>query len=176
MFLRHDRRSLLAFLKEIGVSHVTVDHPPIFTVDEGKDLKQAIPGAHTKNLFLKDKKGALWLICAESEARIDLNATAKALGAGRFSFGSPALLEEALGVTPGSVTVLAVINDQDHRVRLVLDAALLSAERVNFHPLSNAATTGVNQEGLARFLAAMGRTPLVLAFPASDPEHPLQPD
>jgi Ala-tRNA(Pro) deacylase len=176
MPVRHDRTSLLEFLQSINVRHETVDHPPIFTVDEGRNLKLSIPGAHTKNLFLKDKKGALWLICAEAETRVDLNAAAKALGAARFSFGAPALLEEALGVSPGSVTLFAVINDPDHRVRLVLDAALVEAERVNFHPLTNAATTGIDQAGLARFLAAMGRRPALLVLSVDPPLAVPAPD
>lgn len=162
--MRHDRLSLLRLLESLGIDHHTVDHRPIFTVEEGRDLKASIPGAHTKNLFLKDKKGALWLICAEADTRIDLNAAAKALGAGRFSFGSPELLAEVLGVTPGSVTLFAISNDPDHRVRLVIDAALARAERVNFHPLSNAATTGIDQAGLSAFLTAMGRRPVCMDF------------
>ncbi len=176
MTFRHDRMSLLARLDEWGVAHITVEHPPIFTVEEGAHLKQAIPGAHTKNLFLKDKKGALWLICAFADARIDLNVAAKSLGAPRLSFGSADLLLETLGVTPGSVTLFSVINDPDQRVRLVLDRALLHAERVNFHPLSNAATTGIDQAGLSAFLAAMRRTPLLLDFSSNGNEAPLSPD
>jgi Ala-tRNA(Pro) deacylase len=159
-----DRKSLLARLDALGVWHKTTDHPPIFTVDEGKDLKLAIPGGHSKNLFLKDKKGGLWLICALGETKIDLNATAKALNAPRFSFGSADLLFETLGVTPGSVTLFALVNDPEARVRLVLDQALLDHAIVNFHPLTNAATTSIDQQGLRAFVAALGRTPLVLDF------------
>lgn len=161
-----DRAALLAHLDALGVWHTTTDHPPIFTVDEGKDLKVAIPGGHSKNLFLKDKKGGLWLICALGETKIDLNAAAKALDAPRFSFGSAELLYETLGVTPGSVTLFALLNDQSSKVRLVLDAALLACDIVNFHPLSNAATTSIDQAGLRAFVAGLGRTPLVLDFDA----------
>jgi Ala-tRNA(Pro) deacylase len=159
-----DRAALLALLDRLGVAHTTTDHPPIFTVDEGRDLKIAIPGGHSKNLFVKDKKGALWLICALGETRIDLNAAAKALGAGRFSFGPPELLLEVLGVTPGSVTVFALMNDPLHRVRLVLDEALLAHRIVNFHPLTNAATTSIDQEGLRRFVEACGHEAQILNF------------
>lgn len=163
---RADRQALITHLDALGVWHQTTDHPPIFTVDEGKDLKLAIPGGHSKNLFLKDKKGGLWLICALGETRIDLNAAAKALNAPRFSFGSADLLLETLGVTPGSVTLFALLNDPDARVRLVLDRALLDHAIVNFHPLTNAATTSIDQNGLRAFVASIGRTPLVLDFDA----------
>lgn len=159
-----DRAALMALLDRLGVAHTTTNHQPIFTVDEGRDLKIAIPGGHSKNLFVKDKKGALWLICALGETRIDLNATAKALGAGRFSFGSAELLFEVLGVTPGSVTVFALMNDPTHRVRLIVDEALLGHTVVNFHPLTNAATTSIDQEGLRRFVAACGHEAQILNF------------
>ncbi|MBI1252096.1 MAG: prolyl-tRNA synthetase associated domain-containing protein [Alphaproteobacteria bacterium] len=157
---------LFAYLDSHGIAHDTTAHAPIFTVEEGRDLKARLPGLHTKNLFLKDKKGALFLLCAEGEAQIDLNATAKVLGAGRFSFGSPDLLLEVLGVTPGSVTLFALINDKARRVRLVMDDALMRADVVNFHPLTNAATTAISGDGLRRFLDALERTPDVLAFDA----------
>src|SRR5262245_57750961 len=121
---------LFARLDRLGVAYVTHAHAPVFTVAESGDLTARLPGAHTKNLFLKDKKGALFLVCAAAESRIDLNALSKALGAGRFSFGAPDLLHEALGVTPGSVTIFALINDVMNRVALVLDEALLGADLV----------------------------------------------
>jgi Ala-tRNA(Pro) deacylase len=159
-----DRAALLSHLDALGVWRETRDHAPIFTVDEGEGLKRNIPGGHSKNLFLKDKKGGLWLICALGETKIDLNAAAKAMGAPRFSFGSAELLEEALGVTPGSVTLFALLNDPQAHVHLVLDAALLGCEIVNFHPLTNTATTSIDQNGLRAFVASVRRTPLVLDF------------
>lgn len=161
-----DRAAVLAHLDALGVWCKTTDHASIFTVEDGESLKRDIPGGHSKNLFLKDKKGGLWLICALGETRIDLNAAAKALGAPRFSFASAELLEEALGVTPGSVTLFALLNDPQGRVRLVFDAALLRCEIVNFHPLTNAATTSIDQTGLRAFVASVRRAPFVLDFSA----------
>jgi Ala-tRNA(Pro) deacylase len=159
-----DRDGLLAFLTARGIEPATTDHPAVFRVGEGEDIKASIPGAHTKNLFLKDHRGALWLISAEQSTVIDLKRAPTVLGSGRLSFGSPALMEEVLGVTPGSVTALALINDRRKRVRFVLDAVLARAALVNFHPLTNTATTTLSREGFARFLAAVGVEPMVVDF------------
>jgi Ala-tRNA(Pro) deacylase len=159
-----DRAALLAFLDAQGIVHTTVEHAPVFTVEEGAQIKAALPGGHTKNLFLKDAKGQLWLICALGDTRVDLKRTAPTIGAAKLSFGSPERLFEALGVRPGSVTVFALINDRDGAVRLVLDQALLDHERVNFHPLSNDATTTVSKAGLLAFLKALDRPFQVVDF------------
>jgi Ala-tRNA(Pro) deacylase len=159
-----DRATLLAFLDAHGIAHATLDHRPVFTVEDGAEIKAALPGGHTKNLFLKDAKGRLWLICALGETRVDLKRTAPAIGAAKLSFGSEARLYEALGVRPGSVTVFALINDPGGHVSLVLDQALLDQERVNFHPLSNDATTTISREGLLSFLKALGTTFQVVDF------------
>jgi Ala-tRNA(Pro) deacylase len=157
----------LAFLDSLGVAHDTVEHPAVFRVGEGEDFKAQIPGAHTKNLFLKDAKDRLWLVSAEDRAVIDLKRLHHVIGSARLSFGNAALMEETLGVTPGSVTAFALVNDrQQHRVSFVLDRTLAEAERVNFHPLVNTATTGVSREGFATFLAAVGVRPLVVDFAA----------
>lgn len=157
---------LFAFLDAHGIAHSTVRHRPIFTVEEGRDLKEEMPGGHSKNLFLKDKKGAFYLLCALAESQIDLNAVSRLIGAARFSFGNADLLLEMLGVTPGSVTIFSLINDPEQRVRLLLDEALLRHDPVNFHPLTNAATTAVSPAGLMAFLAALGRTATRLDFGA----------
>ena len=158
---------LYARLDALGVAHHTQRHPPVFTVTESADLKRALPGAHTKNLFLKDKKGALALVCAHADARIDLNQTAALVGLGRPSFAAADLLMAHLGVLPGSVTVFALINDAARRVRLVLDVALLDAELVNFHPLRNDATTALAPAGLLTFIAATGREAVIVRFDAN---------
>ena len=132
---------LLAFLADHGIAAVTQEHEAVFRVGEGEEIKAALPGAHTKNLFLKDAKDQLWLISAEDRTVIDLKRLPPVIGAARLSFGNAALMEAALGVTPGSVTAFALINDRDHRVRFVLDRALAEAPLVNFHPLTNTATT-----------------------------------
>src|SRR5476649_1130459 len=127
---------LFAFMDSHEIAHSTLAHAPVFTVDEGAEIKAALPGGHTKNLFLKDAKDQLWLICALGETRIDLKTLPRVIGSARLSFGREDLLFEALGVTPGSVTLFALINDAVHRVRLVLDKALLDHATVNFHPLT----------------------------------------
>ena len=160
------RADLFAFLDAHGVAHSTLDHPPVFRVEEGLEIKATLPGGHTKNLFLKDARGQLWLISALGETAIDLKRLHTVIGSARLSFGSADLMLETLGVTPGSVTAFGLINDTAHRVRFVLDAALAKADPVNFHPLANDATTAVSQEGLRRFLAALGVEPMIVDFAA----------
>ena len=118
------RAEILAHLTSLGIETETFDHPPVFTVEESQQHTAHLPGAHCKNLFLKDKKDRLWLVTCGDEQRVDLNRLAKALGAARFSFGRSELLREVLGVEPGSVTPLAIVNDSDGRVTHVLDARL----------------------------------------------------
>jgi len=160
------RDDLFAFLEAHAIAHRTLDHPAVFRVGEGDDIKAALPGAHTKNLFLKDAKGQLWLISAQAHTQIDLKRLHPVIGSGRLSFGSPELMEETLGVTPGSVTAFGLINDTGRRIRFVLDKALADAETVNFHPLTNTATTGVSRQGLRAFLAAIGVQPMIVDFTA----------
>ena len=130
------RADLFAFLDAHGVDHATTEHAPVFRVGEGEAIKAALPGGHTKNLFLKDAKGQLWLISALGETAIDLKRAAPAMGAARLSFGSAERLWEALGVRPGSVAAFALGNDPPHRVRL----AALGREPhgVDFSALSGA--------------------------------------
>ena len=160
----YDRDRLLGWMAEHGIEQTTHDHPAVFRVEEGLELKAAMPGAHTKNLFLKDKKGKLWLISARQDTVIDLKRADKRIGSARLSFGNEALLWETLGVRPGSVTALALINDPDHRVTFILDQALWDAEIVNFHPLTNTATTALRQGDFRRFLTLIGRAPIVVDF------------
>lgn len=153
-----------ARFRTLRIESVTFEHPPVFTVGEGLDFKALIPGGHTKNLFLKDKKDALWLVTALQDTVIDLKWLPKRIDAARLSFGSAELLLEVLGVTPGSVTPLALLNDRDRRVRPVLDAALLAHEFVNCHPLKNDKTTTLKSADLLVFLKDMGYAPLVVDF------------
>ena len=161
-----DRDGLTAFFKSHGIEAVTVEHPAVFRVGEGDEFKTSMPGAHTKNLFLKDAKGQIWLISARDATQIDLKRLPAVIGSARLSFGSAQLLEASLGVTPGSVTAFALVNDRAHQVRFVLDAALWSADVVNFHPLFNTATTAVSQADLRRFLNVLGVKPLIVDFEA----------
>jgi Ala-tRNA(Pro) deacylase len=160
------RADLIAFFDAHGIAHSTLEHPAVFRVGEGEEIKRSLPGAHTKNLFLKDAKGRLWLISAADHTLIDLKSLHRVIGSARLSFGSAELLEAVLGVTPGSVTAFALINDAEHQVTFILDSVLARAGQVNFHPLANTATTTVDQAGLRRFLAALGITPMVVDFTA----------
>jgi len=160
----HTPDSLFAALDALGIPHETISHPPLFTVEQSKALRGAIPGAHTKNLFLKDKKGRLWLISARQDTVVDLKRADKWIGSARLSFGNEALLYETLGVRPGSVTALGLINDPDQRVTFVLDQALWDAGIVNFHPLTNTATTALSQAAFRKFLSLVGREPIVIDF------------
>jgi Ala-tRNA(Pro) deacylase len=155
---------LFAFFDAHGIEHATLDHPAVFRVGEGEEVKAALTGAHTKNLFLKDSRDQLWLISAEQDTRIDLKRLAAVIGSAKLSFGSAALLEQALGVTPGAVTAFALANDKARAVRFVLDARLEEADQVNFHPLVNTATTTVSREGLRAFLRALGVVPVIVDF------------
>ena len=157
---------LFAFLDRHGIAHRTHHHTPVFRVKEGAEIKAAMSGGHSKNLFLKDHKGQLWLISALGETRIDLKSLPGVIGSARLSFGSEERLYAALGVRPGSVTAFALINDPEHCVRFVIDKALYESDPINFHPLSNDATTAVSREGFAAFLTALGRNPQVIDFAA----------
>ena len=159
-----DRDSLLDWMAANGVAQTTHDHPAVFRVEEGLELKAAMPGAHTKNLFLKDKKGRLWLISARQDTVVDLKRAPKTIGSDKLSFGNEALLYETLGVRGGSVTALGLINDPERRVSFVLDKALWDADIVNFHPLTNTATTALEQAAFRRFLSLIGREPMVVDF------------
>lgn len=156
------RAQLFERLSALGVETTTIEHAAVFTVEESDALHREIAGGHTKNLFLKDAKDRLWLIVAEAHTPVDLKALHKRLGAARFSFGRPDLLAETLGVTPGSVTALAVMNDTDGRVTVVVDAALMRYDVINCHPLENTATTSVPREGLMTFLRATGHEPRIV--------------
>ena len=164
-----DRAGLFAFFDAHGIAHRTLDHPPVFRVEEGAEIKAAMPGGHTKNLFLKDARDRLWLVCALGDTRVDLKKLHHTIGSARLSFGSAELLLRTLGVPAGSVTIFALINDTERRVSLVLDRALLEHELVNFHPLSNDATTAVSREGLLAFLRALGIVAQVVDFTADPP-------
>jgi Ala-tRNA(Pro) deacylase len=155
---------LFAYLDRLGIAHRTVRHPPLFTVEESRALRGQIPGGHTKNLFLRDKKDALYLVSASEDAVIALKSLHRMLGAsGRFSFGAAELMRATLGIEPGAVTPFAAINDTARRVTVVLDAAMMAAPLLNFHPLANTMTTSIARDDLVRFLEETGHSPRILA-------------
>ncbi|MEM1152323.1 MAG: prolyl-tRNA synthetase associated domain-containing protein [Pseudomonadota bacterium] len=155
---------LFAWLDARGIFHTTHWHDATFTVEEGRDLKAALPGGHTKNLFMTNKDGDLILISAHADSDLPLNKLHRALGVKRLSFGKPDVMERVLGVRPGSVTAFALINDSAHRVRFVLDAALMAHDPLNFHPLVNTATTAISRMDFERFLGETGHGFNVIDF------------
>jgi len=157
--------ALYRHLKELGLSWKTVEHAPVFTVEEARAVHASLPGGHTKNLFLKDRRDGLCLVVAREDLRVDLNALAKQLGAGRFSFAAESLLEATLRVPAGSVTPFAVIHDAKTEVRVVLDAGLMALEPLYFHPLRNDRTTAIASADLLRFLESTGHKPLITELP-----------
>jgi len=163
----HDETTLLEALDALGIAYETVAHDAVFTVEESEGLHAAIPGLHTKNLFLKDKDGRFWLVTVEAHARVDLKALPAAIGAKKVSFGKAEDMERLLGVTPGAVTPLAAINDADGIVSVVLDAAVAGASRANVHPLHNRATLGMTGADLVTALTAWGHRPLVVSVPSA---------
>ncbi len=163
------RAALAAIFDRLGIVPRTIEHPPVHTVEDALPYWAQLDALHTKNLFLKDAKGTLWLIALPADRRADLKAMAATLGAKKFSFANAALLEEMLGVRQGAVSPLALVNDPEKRVRLALDRSLLEAASVSFHPLENTATIALSGGDLARFLDALGRTPEIIEPEADRP-------
>jgi len=166
------REDLFRRLEELGIPSRTVEHPPVFTVAESDQVERKLPGGHTKNLFLKDKKGRLFLVVAEGKTAIDLKSLHAVLECGRLSFGSPTLLQDVLGVTPGSVTALALINDVERRVTVVIDANLMRYNSINGRPLVNTATTNIARDDLLRFIRSCGHGPRIVGLdPRAATDH-----
>ncbi|HKV14025.1 MAG TPA: prolyl-tRNA synthetase associated domain-containing protein [Reyranella sp.] len=158
-------QQLFARLDALGLAHRSVEHAPVFTVEQAKAHRGALPGHHIKNLFLRNKKEQMWLVVALEDRAIDLKRLGEVLGAGRLSFGSADRLRRTLGVEPGSVTPFAVINDIDHRVTLALDRALADGGPINAHPLTNTMTTAIAFTDFQRFITATGHGIEWLDFP-----------
>jgi Ala-tRNA(Pro) deacylase len=165
------RQDLFARLAELGIATETVEHDAVFTVAESSRLERELPGGHTKNLFLKDRKDALFLVVALGRAHIDLKTLHKALSCERLSFGRPELLMEVLGVPAGSVTPFALINDRAHRVTVILDADMMRHEQLNYHPLENTATTNIARGDLLSFVRACGHEPRVIGVATARPSE-----
>ncbi len=154
-------RALFALFDELGIRHQTIEHRPLFTVEDGRDLHHTIPGMHCKNLFLKDKKDKLWLVVMPGDKRAHLTRLEKVIGAARLSFGKADLLQEVMGISPGSVTPFALINDLSRRVTVVLDKDMMDAPLVNFHPLRNTASTTLSAADLLKFIKHLAYSPLI---------------
>lgn len=164
--------AFLAWAEAQGIAHETRTHPALHTVEEAQAHRADWPeaartGAFCKNLFLKDRKGRLWLIVTLEERALKLNSLSKPLGSARLSFGNAELMWEVLGVRPGSVTPLALVNDREHRLTVVLDTAMLAHERLNYHPLENTATTALSRDDFMRFLEITGHKPMIVDLVAA---------
>jgi Ala-tRNA(Pro) deacylase len=157
------RADLMSFLDKLGISTITTDHEPVFTVEQAQKVHGDIAGGHCKNLFCKDEKGVLWLIVALEDAKIDLKAAKDKIGSKRLTFGKPELLMEILGIEPGSVTPFSLINDTTVKTNVILDAAMMQLDQLNFHPLKNDATTTISSHDLLTFITACGHAPRIVA-------------
>ena len=158
-------------LSDLGISHSTISHPPMRTVEDSRHYRNGVPGGYSKNLFLRNKKGRMWLVTLLEDRQVDLRELGQRIGAGRVSFASPQRLMHHLGVVPGAVTPFAVINDQTGSVTLVVDKALLDRDPLHFHPCDNSMTTTVNAEGLLKFLGDCQHEPVVIDLdqPVTEP-------
>ena len=161
------RADLMARFSALGIKTKTHEHPPVFTVEEARRVHGQIPGGHCKNLFLKDEKGAVWLIVCLEDARIDLKATPAKIGSKRLTFGKPDLLMELLGVEPGSVTPLGLINDTANRITVILEERMMQEPLLNYHPLSNDATMTISSGDLVTFIRSCGHEPRIVALAVS---------
>ena len=160
------RTELFSKLDDLDIAHKTYEHTPVFTVEESAAIKAKMPGGHSKNLFLKDKSGAFFLICAQSDTPIKINRLHPVLKCKRLSFGKPEALMDKLGLTPGSVTLFSIINDVEGEVTLIIDQRLTEHEIVNFHPLLNDATTAITRQDMIKFAKATGHEPIIMDFSA----------
>jgi Ala-tRNA(Pro) deacylase len=158
------RADLMARFSNLGIKTETREHAPVFTVEEAQAVHGQIPGGHCKNLFLKDEKGAIWLIVCLEDARIDLKSAPAKIGSRRLSFGKPPLLMELLGVEPGSVTPFGLINDTQNRITVILEARMMQEPLLNYHPLSNDATTSITSGDLLTFIRSCGHEPRIVAL------------
>ncbi len=156
------RDDLYQFLDRLGISTTTREHPAARTVEEAREHWRDIPGGHCKNLFLKDRKGLLWLVVTLADARIDLKSLPKKIGSARLSFGRAELLQEVLGIEPGSVTPFALINARPGSLNVILDKTMMEHEILNYHPLTNTATTSIARNDLLRFISACDFKPVIL--------------
>lgn len=161
---------LLNYLENLHISYKLFNHQPIFTVAEGEHLKEQIPGIHCRNLFVRDKQESMFLVVAANETRIDMKKLAPLLGCGRLSFGSPERLWQYLGIRPGSVCPFCILNDTQKKVRIVLDATMMKAKTVNYHPLDNAMTIGISPDDLIKFIQSTGHEFSIIDLTPAAPE------
>jgi Ala-tRNA(Pro) deacylase len=160
--------NVLGRLAALGIEASTHEHPALFTVEQSKEMRGNLPGGHCKNLFLRDRKSRMWLVVCREDLRIDLKALGWKIGADRLSFGSADRLMRVLGVIPGAVSPLALINDTDHQVTVILDKAMLALTPLNYHPISNEMTTAIAPEDLMVFIRSCGHEPMLVDLGLGD--------
>ena len=163
-------QNLLDYLTNLHISYQLYHHEAVFTVEEAHKIDREIPGTHTRNMFLRDKKERMFLVTLRHDTLIDLKKLSDLLGCGRFSFGSPERLWTYLGVKPGSVTPLSILNDTNHEVQLILEKGMMEADLVNFHPLDNSMTVGMHPSELMTILEKQGITPQIIDLSPAAPE------
>jgi len=161
---------LLEMLYSKGITYSIYHHAPIFTAAEGEHLKKEIPGVHCRNLFLRDKKKAMFLVVAANETQIDLKKLSGVLDCGRLSFGSAVRLWDHLGIRQGAVNPFCILNDQDKQVRIILDQGMMAADIVNYHPMDNAMTIGLKPDDLLSFIACVGHKPEIVDLGPAAPD------
>jgi len=155
---------LLVMLENQGITHKTVDHAPMWTVEDAKSLREPCDYGHTKNLFVRNKKGEMWLLCLHEDRLVDLKAAARRAGTNRFSFASSARMMQYLGVTPGAVSAFSILNDVTHQVRFLMDESLMAHPALHIHPLINTRTTTISRQALLDFLGRRGHPFGILHF------------
>jgi len=158
------KEDLLMYLRDLDIAAKTYEHEVVYTVQQAEKICSEIPGGHVKNLFLKDKNGRFWLVVAKNDTKIDLKKLAKQLSVGRFSFGKVQELLHYLGVTSGGVTPFGLINDVEHAVNVVVEKALFDFDLLNFHPLTNDATTAISSDDFEKFLQSCGNKFEIIVF------------
>lgn len=160
---------LIHYLDGLGIEYAVFDHDPIFTVEEGAHLKADIPGVHCRNLFMRDKKKNNYLLTLANETEVDLKKLSDVLSIGRLSFGSAERLWEHLGIRPGSVNPFCIMNDPDNDVTFFLDASMMAADIVNYHPMDNAKTIGLSSADLIKFIESLGHNYTIVDLSPAKP-------
>lgn len=156
--------ALLAMLDAEGIAHHTVDHAPMWTVEDAKAIRAPSPHGHTKNLFVRNKKGRMWLLTLHEDRQVDMKTMGALIGTNRLSFASPQRLMHYLGVIPGAVSMFSALNDVTREVTCFIDERLVEAPELHVHPLVNTRTTSIDRRTLTDFLADRGYPFEVLRF------------
>jgi Ala-tRNA(Pro) deacylase len=158
--------ALLAYLKQQAIAYHRVAHPAVYTCEQADRYRPPLRAASTKNLFLRDRNSNYYLLVTACEKPVDLKALGRSLGVSKLHFGSEEKLLNLLGVTPGAVTLLGLVNDDDHSVQLLVDADQWEEEYFLCHPLVNTATLLLARTDLLRFFQLTGHEPQVVSVPA----------